>query len=89
MAPAANAFTINGDNLNETFDIKGLYIRDYNIKIFNRWGDKVFESSDMNVDWDGYYNGKLSQMDAYIWIIKAIGVDDVSWPMTGTVTIIR
>lgn len=86
---AANAFTINGDNLNETFDIKGLYIRDYNIKIFNRWGDKVFESSDMNVDWDGYYNGKLSQMDAYIWIIKAIGVDDVSWPMTGTVTIIR
>ena len=86
---AANAFTINGDNLNETFDIKGLYIRDYNIKIFNRWGDKVFESSDMNVDWDGYYNGKLSQMDAYIWIIKAIGVDDVSWPMMGTVTIIR
>lgn len=86
---AANAFTINGDNLNETFDIKGLYIRDYNIKIFNRWGDKVFESSDMNVDWDGYYNGQLSQMDAYIWIIKAIGVDDVNWPMTGTVTIIR
>lgn len=86
---AANAFTINGDNLNETFDIKGLYIRDYNIKIFNRWGEKVFESSDMNVDWDGYYQGKLSQMDAYIWIIKAVGVDDVNWPMQGTVTIIR
>ena len=66
-----------------------LLIRDYNIKIFNRWGDKVFESSDMNVDWDGYYNGQLSQMDAYIWEIKAIGVDDVNWPMTGTVTIIR
>lgn len=86
---AANAFTINGDNINETFDIKGLYIRDYNIKIFNRWGEKVFESNDMNEDWDGYYQGKLSQMDAYIWIIKAVGVDDVKWPMKGTVTLVR
>lgn len=86
---AANAFTINGDNLNETFDIKGLYIKEYNIKVFNRWGEKIFESNDMNVDWDGYYKGELAQMDAYIWIIKAIGVDNVNWPMNGTVTIIR
>ncbi|MFM9944304.1 MAG: PKD domain-containing protein, partial [Bacteroidia bacterium] len=86
---AANAFTINGDNINETFDIKGLYIRDYNIKIFTRWGELIFESNDMNVDWDGYYNGQLCQMDAYIWIIKAIGVDDVNWPLKGTVTIVR
>ncbi len=86
---AANAFTINGDNINETFDIKGLYIKDYSIKIFTRWGEKIFESNDMNVDWDGYYNGRLCQMDAYIWIIKAVGVDDLNWPMTGTVTLIR
>jgi gliding motility-associated-like protein len=86
---APNAFTINGDNLNETFDIKGLYIKDYNIKIFTRWGEKVFESNNMNNDWDGFYEGKLAQMDAYIWVIKAIGVDDVNWPLSGTVTIIR
>ncbi len=86
---AANAFTMNGDNLNETFDVKGLYIRNYNIKIFTRWGEKIFESDDMNIDWDGYYNGKQCQMDAYIWVIKAIGVDDVNWPMMGTVTLIR
>jgi len=86
---AANAFTINGDGLNEVFDIKGLYIKRYNIKIFNRWGEKVFESNDMNVDWDGYYKGELCQMGAYIWIIKAIGVDDVNWPLKGTVTIVR
>ena len=85
----ANAFTVNGDNLNETFDIKGLYIKDYNIKIFNRWGEKVFESNDMNIDWDGNVQGKLAQMGAYIWIIKAIGVDDVNWPMQGTVTLLR
>jgi hypothetical protein len=49
----------------------------------------VFESNDMNVDWDGYYKGELCQMGAYIWIIKAIGVDDVNWPLKGTVTIVR
>jgi gliding motility-associated-like protein len=86
---AANSFTINGDGLNETFDIKGLYIKNYHISIFNRWGEQVFESNDMNKDWDGYYKGELCQMDAYIWIINALGVDDVKWPMTGTVTIIR
>jgi len=86
---AANSFTINGDGLNETFDIKGLYIKNYHISIFNRWGEQVFESNDLNHDWDGYYKGELCQMDAYIWIINALGVDDVKWPMTGTVTIIR
>ena len=86
---APNAFTINGDGINETFDIKGLYIKRYTIKIFTRWGEKVFESNDMNIDWDGSFKGEISQLDAYIWIINAVGVDDVNWPMSGTVTIIR
>lgn len=86
---AANAFTINEDGLNESFDVKGLYIKNYNIKIFNRWGEKVFESNDMNHDWNGCSRGEICQMGAYIWIIRAIGVDEVNWSLKGTVTLVR
>ncbi|MGB3949052.1 MAG: PKD domain-containing protein, partial [Bacteroidia bacterium] len=40
---------------------------EYNLEIFNRWGEKIFESNDVKKGWDGYYNGKICQQDVYIW----------------------
>jgi gliding motility-associated-like protein len=48
--------------------VKG-YIEDYNMKIYNRWGVKLFESSDLSIGWDGYYNGKLMEQDVYVYVI--------------------
>jgi len=84
-----NAFTPNRDNLNEKFKTPGIYIVDYHIMIFNRWGEKVFESFDFDDNWDGTYKGKPCQQDAYAVIVETIGVDRVSKTHFGTVTLLR
>lgn len=84
-----NAFTPNRDNLNEKFKTPGIYIVDYHIRIFNRWGEKVFESYNMDDNWDGTYLDKPCQQDAYAVIVETIGVDRVKRTHFGTVTLLR
>lgn len=42
-------------------------VEDYHLSIFNRWGELIFESFDVNIGWDGYYRDQLCQQDVYIW----------------------
>ncbi|MBL7932983.1 MAG: gliding motility-associated C-terminal domain-containing protein, partial [Bacteroidia bacterium] len=65
-----NAFTPNGDDLNEIFlpVIRGT--RFYTLQVFNRWGQLIFSSSDPAKGWDGTYNGKDSPQGSYVWKIK-------------------
>lgn len=63
-----NAFTPTGNNLNETFHPKGEGVSDYHLAIFNRWGELLFETSDFNQGWDGFYKGRLVQEDVYVWV---------------------
>lgn len=66
-----NTFTPNGDELNETFGVRfGCSIKIYNLRIYNRWGDKVFETQDRNLDWDGSLNGKLSPEGMYVYKLE-------------------
>ena len=39
----------------------------FKLQVFNRWGELIFESNNVDIGWDGYYNGKLCQQDVYIW----------------------
>ena len=48
-----NAFTPNDDGLNDLFEPKVLYIKEYHLLIFNRWGEEIFESFDSKYLWDG------------------------------------
>lgn len=50
-----NVFTPNGDNLNDTYGVDSKFIKEYEIIIFNRWGEGVFQSKDVNARWDGRY----------------------------------
>lgn len=78
-----NVFTPNGDGYNDFFVIKGL--KDYPntlVQIFNRWGKKVYESTNYQNDWDG----KNQNDGVYFFVITFI---DYLEPMTGTVTIFR
>jgi gliding motility-associated-like protein len=69
-----NAFTPkNGDVLNDIYKPYLAYYdagMDYNLKIFNRWGEKVFETTDPAEGWDGTYKGELCQMDVYVYVIE-------------------
>ena len=46
-------------------------VEDYHLMIFNRWGELIFESFDINIGWDGYYRGELAQSDVYVWKVRA------------------
>lgn len=67
-----NAFTPNGDGLNDEFKILGLPPEDitlFNIQIFDRWGKAVFTSSDIRKGWNGMLNGEYCETGLYTWVI--------------------
>jgi len=83
-----NVFTPNGDGINDSFFVQGMYIRDFHIKIFDRWGTKVFESGSMKEKWDGKYKNSAPLMDAYKYLIYYRGVENIDRYAVGWVTIL-
>lgn len=65
-----NVFTPNGDNINDKFDLSLLNPGEINLKIFNRWGLKVFETSDIFGQWDGKISGSEAQHGVYYWVAE-------------------
>jgi gliding motility-associated-like protein len=70
---APNTFTPDGDEHNQLWRvfIEGIDIYEFNITIFNRWGELIFESHDPAAYWDGSFNGILVQDGVYSWFIEA------------------
>ena len=90
-----NVFTPGDDISNNTFVIDGESIKEYSIKIFNRWGERVFESEDITVSWNGKVNntGIECPSGTYFYIINytfEFGVENEGkGPIEGTVDLIR
>lgn len=80
-----SAFTPNGDNLNDNFEVFTTLITDFHIDIFDRWGKLVYASDDMGFKWTG---DKLPE-DAYTYVINAVEYSGKKVRKSGTVTIIR
>jgi gliding motility-associated-like protein len=64
-----NTITPDGDGINDTFNAKGQNIYDYEMYIFNRWGEKIYVSTSMSNDWDGTYKTRDVQVDTYVYKI--------------------
>ena len=62
-----DAFTPNEDGVNDFFYGQGEYITEYNMKIFDRWGEMIFESNDEEFYWDGSYKGKKVESGQYVY----------------------
>ncbi len=62
---------------------------DFLIHIFNRWGEKVFESVDPNFCWDGTYQGKLLDTEVFVYSVSATYKDGTKTNKTGNITLIR
>ena len=60
-----NSFTPNGDRDNPEFGAYGINIKDFTMEIYNRWGEILFQSNDINKRWNGEYRNKLCQIDVY------------------------
>ncbi len=69
-----NAFTPNGDNVNDVFKPIGVGIQKLQISIYNRWGELMYSSNDKNAAWDGTFMGKEVQQGAYLYFIEAKGL---------------
>jgi gliding motility-associated-like protein len=84
-----NTFTPDGNKFNETFFAKGGNIVEFNIQIFNRWGELIFEGFDFNDHWDGTYNGQPCQDGTYVWKVKFKDVMDNEKLLVGHVNLLR
>lgn len=82
------AFTPNDDLLNDSFVVVTFLIRNYNIKIFNRWGQELFRSSTPSEAWDGTFKGRLVPEGVYYYTIEAFGEDEESRSTNGTFHVI-
>ncbi len=82
------AFTPNGDNHNELLAIKGVNIAEYNLKIFNRWGELLFESNVLEKYWDGSFENEKVAQGVYYYTIEALGEDNILFNLSGTVNVI-
>lgn len=84
------AFTPNNDGLNDVLSFVPVGIKETEyFRVFNRWGQLVFESNHWKKGWDGKHNGSAGLQGVYVWMIKGKDKDDRVITMNGTVTLIR
>lgn len=85
-----NAFTPNGNGLNDVFKPSLLGVHNYKFLIFDRWGEKIFDTSDSSEGWDGHFKNRLCTNDVYVY--KITFKDDVrsdNHQFIGRVTLVR
>jgi len=87
---APNAFSPDGDGLNDVFNVSGQGIIDFQIEIFNRWGQMIFKSYDINQKWDGRFKGKDLPTGTYIYKINIITYgQNRKAAKSGTINLVR
>lgn len=93
------AFTPNGDGHNDYFSVFGNRITEYQIRIYNRWGELVYSSNDLSElctgagdcmrGWDGTFKGKLQQIGTFVYYIEAQDAGGKKIDKKGNLTLIR
>jgi gliding motility-associated-like protein len=86
-----NAFSPNGDGNNDYFQIFGnlspvVYLE---MSVFDRWGEKIYESQDPQFKWDGVYKGEPEPMGVYLYTMTASFEDGTHQDFKGSVTLVR
>ena len=86
-----NCITPNGDGTNDHFQGRGVGIVDYDIWIFDRWGNMIFHGTYLDDYWDGRANhgADVAQQDVYVWKVKLTDVFGKKHDYIGTVTIVK
>lgn len=84
-----NTFTPDGDQYNNTFYAVANNVKEFEMLIFNRWGELIFQSSSIDQQWTGTYNGKQALDDVYIWKINYSDLNGIAHQLVGHVTLLR
>ena len=91
MLEMPNAFSPNGDGVNDIYKAKENHksIVEFHAYIFNRWGQKIYDWTDINGGWDGTWNGKDVKDGTYYVLVKAKGADGINYEIKKDVNVLR
>jgi gliding motility-associated-like protein len=85
-----NTFMPDGDRLNEVFSASFIGVKEIEIEIFNRWGQLIFTSTDLDFEWDGTYRGQKVQTGTYVWKLKVLPEDKIDKELyTGHINLLK
>jgi gliding motility-associated-like protein len=86
-----NAFSPNGVDApeNETLKVYGFCLETLTFQVYNRWGQKVWETTEQNVGWDGTFNGEPLNSGVFMYRVEGKGYDGKGYSMKGNVTLVR
>jgi gliding motility-associated-like protein len=84
-----DAFSPNGDGINDVFRLYPNYVNFYLLQIYNRWGGLVYESTDPDPFWDGKFKGRQVEIGVYIYIVKGLCLNGMPYESSGDVTLFR
>ena len=86
---APSAFTPNGDSKNDVFGFESKNIKNFDLKIFNRWGKIVFSTNDVHFGWDGNVNGHPQNIDTYKYIVNAETIHGYKFEKSGEFLLLK
>jgi gliding motility-associated-like protein len=85
-----NTFTPNNDGLNDFFYVRGTELSNIKVfRIYNRWGELIFETQDIRKGWDGTHNGSPVNSGVYVYYLEALCLNGQSTLVKGNVTVLR
>jgi gliding motility-associated-like protein len=84
------AFTPNNDGLNDYLKPIPVGIKDFKyFRIYNRWGQMIFELKSNKLGWDGKINGKIQSTQTVVWMAEGKGIDNRNYIQKGTCVLLR
>jgi gliding motility-associated-like protein len=84
-----NTFTPNGDTHNDYFKVYSNVTKTIHWMVFNQWGEKIFESNDIQAQWDGTYKGKPQPVGVYVYVVSGMLTDGTKVSQKGTFNLVR
>lgn len=84
-----NAYTENGDGLNDSFRTVPVFVKDFNLQIYNRWGERIFETNNKKDAFSSLLRNHEIQSDVYFYIVTYTGWDGSSETKKGNITLLR
>lgn len=83
------AFTPNNDGSNDQLFVRGVYLSEIEFEVYNRWGELVFKTNNINQGWDGTYKGNDLTTDVFNYFLKVTCFDGQDFFKKGNITLIR
>ena len=83
------AFSPNGDGINDKIYVRGEYLKSVEFAIYNRWGERVFYTTNQEQGWDGTFNGSPVAPDVYGYYVNGICKQGETFFVKGNITVIR